>query len=84
MPGSNLSFCVVSYVCIMYDFSFCRWATSCVSSCMSSNDVHTGIFTAVLMAFTLLFMPVISWSFSSVWLFLDSKSAHTGLGQACI
>ena len=43
--------------------------------CLSSLDVHTGIFTVVLTAFTFLFLPVISLPFSSVWLSLDSQSA---------
>ena len=46
--------------CIIYDLSFHRWAFWCVVTCMCSMDVHTGIFTHVLMVLTFMFMPVIS------------------------
>ena len=68
----------------MYDFSFCRLAPSSAATCMSSIDVHNGIPTAVLMAFTFIFIPVISWSLSSVSLFLESQSDSTDLSKACI
>ena len=61
--------------CIMYNFSLCRSVSSRVAACMSSIDAHTGIFTDVIMACTFIFMPVISWSFISVWLLWDSQSA---------
>ena len=43
MLCSNSSF-LCGQLCIMYDFSFCRWASSCFATSMSSLDVHTGIF----------------------------------------
>ena len=61
--------------CIMYHFSSCRWAHSYVTTSISSMDVHTGIFAAVLMAFTFMIMPVTSRSFSTVWLAQGSQSA---------
>ena len=44
----------------MHNLSFSRWPSSCVAAYMSSMDVHAGIFSAVLIAFTFGFMPVIS------------------------
>ena len=65
---------------IVYDFSFCRSASSQVTICMSSLDVHIGIFTDVMTVCIL--MPEISWSLFSVWLCRDNQSAmyRSGLG----
>ena len=60
---------------IIYKFSFCTWVSSHVAASMSSMQVHTGIFSDVLMTFTFMFIPVISWTFFSVWLLWDSQSA---------
>ena len=48
--------------------------SSRVVACMSPVDVYTSIFTNVLMACTLMIMPVISWSLFSVR-FWDNQSA---------
>ena len=50
--------------CIIYVFSFCRWVSSLVATCMSFVSVHIGIFTD-----TFMFTPVISWFLFSVCLF---------------
>ena len=73
MPCYNLSF-LCGQALIMYDLSFCKWASSCVASCMSSMDVHRGIFTDMLMTFTFTFMPEISWPLFSAWLIQGSQS----------
>ena len=44
----------------MYDSSFLRSASYLVATCMSSIDVHTGIFTDVLTGSMFMPMPVIS------------------------
>ena len=56
--------------------------SSHVATCMSSMHVHAVKFIIVLMAFTFIFMPVISSSLTSLSLFLDSQSAmyRSGLG----
>ena len=71
---STLSF-MCGQLCIVYDFSFCRFAFSQVAVGIFSVDVHTGIFTDVLIAYMFMLMPVISWFFFSVWLFQHSQSA---------
>ena len=58
-PWSNSSL-LCGQSCIMYDLSFCRWASSCVAISMSSTIVHTGRFTVIQMPFTSLFMPCIA------------------------
>ena len=59
MLCSTLSF-LCGQACNIYDFSFCRWVSSCVAGCMSSMEVHTCIITDALMALTFMFIPVIS------------------------
>ena len=56
--------------------------SSCVAAYISSVDMHTGIFTDVLMALTFMLIPAISSSFFSVCLFGDSQIAvcTSGLG----
>ena len=46
----------------MNDFTFWRSVSSQVAACMSSIDVHTGVFTNVLMVCTFMFMLAIFWS----------------------
>ena len=45
-----------------------------VAAYISSIDVHTSIFTTVLMACTFIFIPVFSWSLFSIWLFQENVS----------
>ena len=55
--------------CLMYDFSLWRVASCQLATCISSIYVNMGICTDKLMACMFTFMPVISLSFFSVWLF---------------
>ena len=57
----------------VYNFRIYRLTSWWVASCISSMDVHIGIFTDVLMACTFMFMPMISLSLFSVQLFRDNQ-----------
>ena len=59
--------------CIMHDFSFWGSASSQVTACMYSYEVHTGIFSNVLMTCMFMFMSVDSWSLFSVWLLWNNQ-----------
>ena len=68
---SSSSFCVASHLlCMVLPLQV---GISCVATCMSFMDVHTGIFTVVLVAFTLSSCQWFFLSLSSVWFFLDSQ-----------
>ena len=60
--------------CIIYAFCFCSYVSSPVAACMSSMDVHTALYTDMQIALKVKFIPVISWSVYSLWLFRDSQS----------
>ena len=47
-------------------------------------DEHTGIFTDVLIAFTFMLIPVISWSMFFTWLFWENKSAIYRFGPGFV
>ena len=59
---------------IIYLLSICNSTSSSVAVFMSSMDVHVDTSTTVLMVCILAFLPVISWSWFSTWLWCDSQS----------
>ena len=67
-----------SFLCgqpiIIYVFILSSWVSSCVATCVSYIDVHTGTFIDVPMALTFLLIPALSRSLFYVWLFWDSQS----------
>ena len=69
---SNSPSCVA--IPVLYAFSSCRYESSCVTACIYSMDVHTGIFTEVLMSLTFILIPAISRSLFPSWLLWDSQS----------
>ena len=67
--------------CIIYVFVFYWWVSSCVTTYMSSMDVHSDILIDVLMIFIFMFIPVISWSLFSEWVFRAASLWCISLGQ---
>ena len=65
-------FCIHPF--IMYVFSFWRSVSFQIAAYMYFIDVHTGMFTDVMIACTFMFLSVISWSLFSLWLSWDNQS----------
>ena len=68
-----LPYCGVSPA-LYLTISSCRCASSCVAACMSSMNVYTDMVTELLIAFTFILTPAISWSLFSAWLIQDNQS----------
>ena len=79
MPLSTTSF-LCDQSCIIYDFSSWRYASSYVAVSMSCMDMQTGLFTDILMTFTLTLFSWISISSFSSWLFYDGQAVMSESG----
>ena len=60
---------------ILYFCNICSSASVLITFLMTSTGVHTVTSVAMLSMCMLMFMPAISWSLPSVWLWWDSQSA---------
>ena len=87
--ASIVSFCVLIYLyCVtspaLYMTLAFAWVSSCLAAYMSSMDVHTDIFTNVLMVLTFIFIPVIPGLCSLYGCSSTASQQCTSLGQVCI
>ena len=79
MPGSTTSL-ESGHPLIIYFHSICNLGFSSVTACMSAMGVHKGTSIDELMLCILTFLPGVSWSHFSMWLWHDSQSTMYSSG----